>query len=317
MTSPRPLLEVEALCVRLGNTDAVREVSFALADGEALGIVGESGSGKSATLLALLGLHPVRVAAVTARRLRLAGEDVLQLPPRRLRALRGGVAGMVFQDPSQSLNPMMRIGRQVSEVLVRHRGLSRAAASAEAQRRLEEVGIERAAARMGAFPHELSGGLRQRGMSAAARAADPRLLLADEPTTALDVLVQAELVSLLGKLRRERRMGLVWVTLDLALMAAAVDRVAVLLAGRLVELAPIDALYVRPRHPYTHALLDALPSLNREHAAVPVPADDRPAPATGCPYQPRCERRRPDCAAAFPPPSPAADGSSVWCWNPL
>ena len=281
-----------------------------------MGIVGESGSGKSAALLAVLGLHPAHIAAVAARRLRLGGEDVLQLPAHRLGALRGAFAGIVFQDPSQSLNPMMKVGQQVAEVLVRHRGLSRRAASEEARRRLEEVGFERAGARMVAYPHELSGGMRQRVMIAAALAADPQLLLADEPTTALDALVQAELVHLLGRLRRERRMGVVWVTHDLALMAAAVDRVAVLLAGRLVELAPVDALYSRPRHPYTSALLDAMPRLDGK-SGVSAVVDHLPPSSVGCPYAPRCARRQPDCTATFPPPSAAGDGGSVWCWNPL
>ena len=318
MTAPllSPLLDVEDLHVRLGGTEAVRGVSFAVAAGDALGIVGESGSGKSAALLAVLGLHPTHTAAVAARRLRLASEDVLQLPARRLAALRGGFAGIVFQDPSQSLNPVMKVGQQVAEVLVRHRGLAQGAASAEARRRLEEVGIERAAAYTVAYPHELSGGMRQRVMIAAALAADPQLLLADEPTTALDALVQAELVYLLDRLRRERRMGVVWVTHDLALMASTVDRVAVLLAGRLVELAPVDALYSRPRHPYTRALLDAIPRLDGTSGASAA-AGNRPLSPTGCPYAPRCGRRQPDCAAMFPPPSAAGDGGSVWCWNPL
>ena len=309
------LLDIEDLRVRFGPTEAVRGVSFAVSPGEALGIVGESGSGKSAALLAILGLHPAGLAAVTAGRLRLVGEDVLTLPQRRLAALRGGVAGMVFQDPLQSLNPLMTVGRQVAEVLVRHRGLSWRDAAAEATRRLDEVGIDRAAARMSGFPHELSGGMRQRVMIAAALAADPLLLLADEPTTALDTLVQAELVRLVGRLRRERQMGLVWVTHDLALAAATVDRVCVFLAGRLVETAPIDRLYTQPRHPYTRALLDALPRLEGAPGAAPT-VDAGPPPLAGCPFVPRCGRRQPECGTVFPTPV-AADGGEVWCWNPL
>jgi oligopeptide/dipeptide ABC transporter ATP-binding protein len=308
------LLDIEDLRVRFHRTEAVRGVSFAVAPGEALGIVGESGSGKSAALLAILGLLPAGSATVTAGRLRLLGEDVLTLPERRLAAMRGGAAGMVFQDPLQSLNPLMTVGRQVAEVLVRHRGLSWRSAAVEAGRRLEEVGIDQAATRMSGFPHELSGGMRQRVMIAAALAADPLLLLADEPTTALDTLVQAELVRLLGRLRRERQMGLVWVTHDLALAAATVDRVAVFLAGHLVETAPIDRLYARPRHPYTRALLDALPRLDGTMAAAPV--DAGPPPLAGCPFVPRCGRRQQECGTVFPPPV-AADDGEVWCWNPL
>jgi ABC-type dipeptide/oligopeptide/nickel transport system ATPase component len=251
-----PLLDIAGLTIRFGATRAVDDISFTLAEGEAIGIVGESGSGKSATILAALRLHPADTT-ITARTLAFRGQDITQLSASALRDLRGGRIAMIFQDPLTAFNPLMRIGKQIAEVLTRHRGLSRQAADVEAIRLLAQVGITEPARRARQYPHEFSGGMRQRVMIAQALAGDPALLIADEPTTALDPTVQAEIVRLIATLRRERGMGLIWVTHDLALMAGIVDRVLVMKSGRIVEDAAVDDLYRAPRHPYTRALLAA------------------------------------------------------------
>jgi peptide/nickel transport system ATP-binding protein len=252
-----PLLEVSGLSIRFGATLAVDDISFTLGEGEAIGIVGESGSGKSATILAALRLHPAGTT-IAAQSLAFRGEDIMRLSPDALRDLRGGRIAMIFQDPLTAFNPLMRIGTQIAEVLTRHRGLSRRAADAETIRLLTQVGITEPARRVLQYPHEFSGGMRQRVMIAQALAGDPALLIADEPTTALDPTVQAEIVRLIARLRRERGMGLIWVTHDLALMAGIVDRVLVMKSGRIVEDAGVDDLYRAPRHPYTRTLLAAV-----------------------------------------------------------
>jgi len=251
-----PLLDVSGLTIRFGATLAVDDISFTLGEGEAIGIVGESGSGKSATILAALRLHPA--STTITGMLAFRGQDITQLSPDALRDLRGGQIAMIFQDPLTAFNPLMRIGKQIAEVLTRHRGLSRQAADAEAIRLLAQVGITEPARRARQYPHEFSGGMRQRVMIAQALAGDPALLIADEPTTALDPTVQAEIVRLIASLRRARGMGLIWVTHDLALMAGIVDRVLVMKSGRIVEDAAVDDLYRAPRHPYTRTLLAAV-----------------------------------------------------------
>jgi peptide/nickel transport system ATP-binding protein len=256
-----PLLEMSGLTIRFGATLAVDDISFTLREGEATGLVGESGSGTSATILAALRLHPAS-ATVAARTLAFRGPDITRLSASALRDLRGGGIAMIFQDPLTAFNPLMRIGGQIAEVLVRHRGLSRSQADLAAIGLLAQVGITEPARRARQFPHEFSGGMRQRAMIAQALAGDPALLIADEPTTALDPTVQADIVRLIARLRRERGMGLIWVTHDLALMAGIVDRVLVMKSGRIVEDAAVDDLYRAPQHPYTRALLAARPSLD-------------------------------------------------------
>ena len=310
------LLDIADLAVRFGSVAAVDGVSFNVRRGEAVGIVGESGSGKSATMLAALRLHPPGAAHVTASRLELEGRDVLAMPERALRDLRGRFAAMIFQDPLTALNPLLTAVAQVAEVLVRHRGLGRRQARDEAIRLLEQVGIRDAAARASQYPHEFSGGMRQRVMIAAALAGDPSLLIADEPTTALDVTVQAELTRLIRGLQRERGMGLVWVTHDLALMAGVVDRVIVMYAGRIMETAPVERLYAAPRHPYTRALLDSLPRLDQARGSrgrtLAGQPPDLSAPSAGCVFAPRCPRRFARCGEA--PPMLAAGDTRAACW---
>nr|WP_321983955.1 ABC transporter ATP-binding protein [uncultured Lichenicoccus sp.] len=307
------LLDMNGLEVRFGSTIAVRDVGLHVLPGEAVGLVGESGSGKSTAMLAVLGLHPPGSAAVTARRLRLAGHDILAVPERTLRDLRGRVAAMIFQDPLTALNPVMPIGSQIAEVLVRHHRLGRSAAMMQASALLETVGIADGAGRLRDYPMAFSGGMRQRVMIAIALAGQPRLLIADEPTTALDVTVQAELVRLIRGLQRERGMGLVWVTHDLALMAGVVDRVVVLYAGRVMESAPVDLLYARPLHPYTVALLESLPRFEAGPPRVRAHATRDVAPAAeGCPFAPRCPHRFARCAQM--PPLFEDRGSLAACW---
>jgi oligopeptide/dipeptide ABC transporter ATP-binding protein len=306
------LLDIADLNVAFGKVAAVAGVSLTVASGEAVGIVGESGSGKSATVLAAMRLHPPQ-ARVTAARLSLAGRDLRDLPEKAMGDVRGRLAAMIFQDPLTALNPLLPVGTQIAEVLTRHRGFSRAAARAEASARLDQVGIRDASRRARQYPHEFSGGMRQRVMIAAALAGDPALLIADEPTTALDVTVQADLVRLIAGLQQERRMGLVWVTHDLALMAGVVDRVVVMYAGRVMESAPVAELYRAPKHPYTAALLGSLPRLDSGRGRVLAGTPpDLSRPVSGCVFAPRCAARMARCDEA--PPMFASGTSQVACW---
>jgi oligopeptide transport system ATP-binding protein len=306
------LLDIANLHVRFGDTTAVAGACLHVSKGEAVGLVGESGSGKSATILAALRLHPPN-ARISATHLTLGGHDVLTLPQPALRRLRGRFAAMIFQDPLTALNPLLTIGTQIAEVLTRHRALSPADARRQAAALLTQVGITDPARRLAQYPHEFSGGMRQRAMIAAALAGDPALLIADEPTTALDVTVQAELVRLIAGLQRQRGMGLLWVTHDLALMAGIVDRVVVMYAGRVMESGPVAALYANPRHPYTIALLESLPRLDQGRGRVLAGGPpDLTRPTSGCVFAPRCSARMPRCMQA--PPMFAAGDSHVACW---
>jgi ABC-type dipeptide/oligopeptide/nickel transport system ATPase component len=264
-----PLLEIEGLTISLagpqGRVDVVKGAAFQVQAGEALGVVGESGSGKSLSMLAILGLLPPGVTA-RAVRARFAGGELLGLPPKDLQRLRGRQIAMVFQDPLAALNPVLSIGRQITEVLRRHFGHSQAQASQRALELLAEVGVPDPALRLKQFPHEFSGGMRQRVTIAMALAGEPRLLIADEPTTALDVTVQAEIVGLVKRLQRERGMAIVWVTHDLALLARIADRVAVMRAGEVVETAAVDDLFAAPAHPYTRGLLASIPRVDQKRS---------------------------------------------------
>ncbi len=319
------LLEIQNLSVdfpaRHSVLQAVDGVSFSLEEGEVLGIVGESGSGKSVTMLALMGLiaYP---GQVRAERLRFAGHELLALAPRERRRLIGKDVAMIFQDPSTSLNPCFSVGFQLKETLHQHLGLGRAAAQRRAIELLEQVGIPAPESRLQDFPHQLSGGMGQRVMIAMAIACNPRLLIADEPTTALDVTIQAQILALLRSLQQERGMALVLITHDMGVVAEMAQRVAVMYAGQILEQCHTDALFSAPQHPYTKALLAARPenSLNElgdgRLATIPglVPGrNDRPS---GCLFAPRCQSAQtPDCQQR-PPLRAWADGL-VRCHFPL
>lgn len=312
------LLDVRRLNVRFGPVHAVRDVSFSVRRGETVGVVGESGSGKSTTMLAVVGLHPKRQTNIAADRLVLGDDDLVQISERAMRDIRGRKAAVIFQDPLAALNPLYTAGYQIAEVLIRHRGMDKAAANAEARQLLDRVGVPDAATRAKQYPHQFSGGMRQRVMIAMALAGRPELLIADEPTTALDVTVQAELVRLIRELQVETNMGLIWITHDLSLMARIADRVLVMYAGSIVEEAPADVLYARPRHPYTAGLLGSISRLDQPRGqrarAIPgmPPALDKPI--SGCAFAPRCPIRFEKCSEA-PPFFRTGEKSAAACWH--
>ncbi len=311
------LLEIEGLTVDIatarGTLHAVRDVSFSLQSGETLCLVGESGCGKSMTALALMGLLP-RAAKRTARRMRFEGNDLAALPERRLAELRGARMAMVFQEPMTALNPAYTIGDQLTEVHRRHKGSTMAAARERAVALLEMVGITNAAARLGQYPHQLSGGLRQRIMIAMALMCGPSLLIADEPTTALDVTIQAQILRLLVELQQDLGIAIVLITHDLGVVARVAHRVAVMYAGEIVEEADAADLFAAPRHPYTRGLM----------ASIPVPGATRPGDrlgvirgivpsligdVAGCAFRDRCDFAQPACAGTIPVRS---DGGHDW-----
>jgi oligopeptide/dipeptide ABC transporter ATP-binding protein len=300
------LLEVEALRVTLpvrgGAVTVVDGVDYDVAEGEIFGVAGESGSGKTMSVLALMGLLPP--GATTTGRARFGDLDLLTLSKRQQRDVRGGRIGMIFQDPMTSLHPMLSVGQQLEEPIKQHLGAGRKEKSRRAAQLLEAVRLPDPEKALRAFPHQFSGGMRQRVAVAIALAGEPELLIADEPTTALDVTVQAGIIRLLDTLRRERGLSVVLITHDLGVMSAIADRIAVFYAGRIVETGPRDDLLQRPRHPYTKALLDALPhpELPPDHALVPI-AGAPPSPSElppGCAFHPRCAYRVTACDAAVP-----------------
>ena len=302
------LLEVENLRVDIptpsGLLHAVRGVDLRLDRGETLSLVGESGCGKSLTALALMGLLPA-AAQRSAQRLRFGGQDLVALPERAMSDLRGDRMAMVFQEPMTSLNPAYTVGNQLEEALLRHRRLPRSKARERAVLLLDRVGITAAGSRLSQYPHQLSGGLRQRVMIAMALMCGPELIVADEPTTALDVTVQAQILHLLKELQREFAMALILITHDLGIVARVADRVAVMYAGEVVESAPVKALFQAPRHPYTRGLMRCIPVPGRTQPGeklgviaglVPTPIGE----LTGCQFRNRCEYARPDCARPGP-----------------
>ncbi|MGH8932352.1 MAG: ABC transporter ATP-binding protein [Egibacteraceae bacterium] len=320
-----PLLSVRDLEVRFvtrrATIHAVNGISFDLEPGETLGIVGESGCGKSASSLAMVGLLP-RAGRVTGGQVELEGRDLLTLSPSQLRRVRGGQVAMIFQDPYSSLNPVLTIGRQLVEVLRAHLAMGRRDAETEATRLLERVGIGGPARRLRAYPHQLSGGMRQRVMIAMAISCRPKVLIADEPTTALDVTIQAQILDLLGTLVAQERMALILITHDLAVVAGVCQRTGVMYAGRLVETGPTPELFARPRHPYTLGLLRSIPRLDaaRPRRLDPIggaPPDLRQLP-TGCAFAPRCAYASQACREREPGLEPAGgSGHLVACHNPV
>ena len=301
-----------------GAIHAVNGVSFSLKPGELLGVVGESGSGKSVSMMSLLKLVPMPPAEITSGRAVFEGEDLLALSPDRLRRLRGDKIGFIFQDPMTSLNPVFTVGYQLTEPLRIHRGLDKKAARARAAELLSLVGIPDAERRLRDFPHQFSGGMRQRVMIAMALACDPKVLIADEPTTALDVTVQAQIIEIVKNLRETFGTAIVWITHDLGVVAGIADHVAVMYGGQIVEYADVASLYDDPRHPYTRALLQTLPAdgtgARERLASIPGQAPTLDAPLSACPFAARCEHVHERCLAENPPLFTVSASQKSRCW---
>jgi oligopeptide/dipeptide ABC transporter ATP-binding protein len=302
------LLEVRNLTTAFqterGEVTAVEDVSFDLEEGEILGIVGESGSGKSVTALTIMGLLPQPPARIAGGSIRFAGEELTTMPENRMEAIRGSGISMVFQEPMTSLNPVFTIGEQMMETLRAHERLSQREQYSRALSMLDKVGIPSAAKRMSDYPHQLSGGQRQRVMIAMALACNPKLLIADEPTTALDVTIQAQVLDLLMDLRDDLGMAIIVITHNMGVIAETADRVLVMYAGRIVEQAPVVDLFERPRHPYTRGLLSCVPTLEQEADRLVAIPGSLPEPARrppGCRFAPRCRFRVEACRSAVPP----------------
>jgi peptide/nickel transport system ATP-binding protein len=309
-----PLISIKDLSVAFHGVPVVRGIDLALQKGEALGLVGESGSGKSVTWLAALGLLP-RNARV-AGSVRLDGREILGAPAVELDRIRGGRVAMIFQDPASALNPVLTIRRQLCESLALHRDLSGGAVKAEARRLLDLVGIPDAARRLEAYPHEFSGGQVQRIMIAMALAGNPDLLIADEPTTALDATIQAQILELLATIRQEMSMAMVLISHDLGVVAENCDRVAVMYAGRIVEEAPANQLFADPVHPYAQGLIGALPPLDgprRRLTAIPGTVPDPASMPVGCAFAPRCALAEEACGFVSPTLAPIAEDRAVAC----
>ena len=315
---------------RAGVIRPADDVSLDVAVGETLALVGESGCGKSVTALSIMRLLPRHVGRIAAGNIRLAGVegDLTTLPEERMRRVRGGAIGMIFQEPTTSLNPLLTVGEQVAEPLRIHRRLSHHDAAREAVSVLASVGLPGADHQARRYPHELSGGMRQRAMIAVALACRPRLLIADEPTTALDVTIQAQIIALLHRLQHEMGMGMLFITHNFALVAGLAHRMAVMYAGRIVEHGPVAEVFTRPRHPYTRGLLACMPRLGQAHLLrernqlLPTIAGNVPQLAvlpSGCSFAPRCALANDACRRAVPPLADVAKDHAVRClrWSEL
>ncbi len=322
MTAAGPLLEVRNLRTSFdtprGLFRAVDGIDFTLTAGRTVGLVGESGCGKSVTSLSLMGLVQQPPGRIEADRLRFEGRDLLTMSPQERRALRGGRMSMVFQEPMTSLNPVHTIGRQIVEVIRAHRDVSAAAARARAIEVLELVRIPSAASRLDDYPHQLSGGMRQRVMIAIALACEPSLLIADEPTTALDVTIQAQILELLRDLQQRLKMAILIITHDLGVIAELADEVIVMYAGGIVEQAPVGTLFDDPQHPYTIGLLGSIPRLDDERERLATIEGTVPAATSmpaGCRFAPRCPFADPRCATQPPPVRTLGTGHRAACWK--
>ncbi|MGD9863924.1 MAG: ABC transporter ATP-binding protein [Pseudodonghicola sp.] len=319
MTETAPLLDVRQLSIRPDGVarNLVDGLSFQVMPGETLCIVGESGCGKSLSVLALMGLLASPPLRVTGGQAWFDGVDLLALQPRDMNAVRGGRMAMIFQEPMTALNPAIRIGEQIAEAVRRHRGLGREAARAEALEMLRRVRIPAPEKRLDEYPHQLSGGMRQRAMIAMAMVNRPALLIADEPTTALDVTIQAQILDLMRELRDETGAALILITHDLGVVAEMADRVAVMYAGKVVEAGPARAIFSDPQHPYTIGLISSMPAFDDSHARLVTIPGVVPTPAEmpeGCRFASRCPFAGPDCAVE-PPLADFGAGHGVACWR--
>jgi oligopeptide transport system ATP-binding protein len=317
------VLNVKDLVTRFyipeGVVHAVNGVSFTLDEGETLGIVGESGCGKSVTMLSILRLIPQPPGKIENGEALFLGKDLLKVPIPEMRKVRGAEIGMIFQDPMTSLNPVLTIGKQVSEPMVEHLGMTQKEANERVVELLDLVGIPQPRDRLGDYPHQFSGGMRQRAMIAMALSCNPKILIADEPTTALDVTIQAQIVELVNRLQEQLGMAVIWITHDLGVVARVVRRVIVLYAGFIVESAPVKEVYANPSHPYTMGLLGSIPRLDQRHGTSKLTSiEGRPpdmfADPTSCPFAPRCQFVEDICREKNPSLRSIGDTHSVACW---
>ncbi|HEY3367678.1 MAG TPA: ABC transporter ATP-binding protein [Symbiobacteriaceae bacterium] len=316
------LLEVRDLHVSFdtygGEVKAVRGVSFAVNKGECVAIVGESGCGKSVTAQSIMKLIPMPPGKIVSGSIKFDGKEIVGFSEAEMQRVRGWEMGMIFQDPMTSLNPTMPIGRQISEGLVKHQNMTQPEARARARQMLEHVGIPHPEERLDAYPHEFSGGMRQRVMIAIALACNPKLLIADEPTTALDVTIQAQILEVMKKLKQEFDTSIILITHDLGVVAGMADRVVVMYAGQVVEQGTLDEIYYRPQHPYTWGLLRSVPRLDEEEKqalnSIPGTPPDLFAPPPGCGFADRCDYCMKICRQAPPEKTQVSPQHSVRCW---
>lgn len=317
-----PVLSVQGLTTVLhlpvGSVEVVRGVDFEVLPGETVALVGESGCGKSMTMLSVMGLHPQPPAEIVAGQVLLEGRDLLTMSEEERRNVRGAQLAMVYQDPMTSLNPLMRIGQQIGEVLLAH-GKTRQQAEQRTHEVLSEVGIPQPARAARAFPHDFSGGMRQRVVIAMALALRPKVLIADEPTTALDVTIQQQIITLVEELQKQMGMAVVWITHDLGVVARVAERTMVMYGGHIVETGPTRRVFARPEHPYTAGLLAAIPpvqgSVRPPLRQIPGTPPDPSHTPTGCPFHPRCPNARPICREQMPALTDRG-GSYAACWVP-
>ena len=317
------VLKIENLHVSFdtyaGEVHAVRGVSLHVGEGEVLAIVGESGCGKSVTAQTIMKLNPMPPARIKQGNIDLCGEDIVAANEKKMQDIRGRLVSMIFQDPMTCLNPTMKVGRQLTEAICQHRKLSKDEAKKEAVRLLEMVQIPNAAERAEQYPHEFSGGMRQRAMIAMAMSCEPKLLIADEPTTALDVTIQAQIMQLMAKVREETGTAIILITHDLGVVANLADRVAVMYAGKIVETGTAEDIFYRPKHPYTQALLKSLPTVetSREEKLVSIAGTppDLFMPPKGCEFASRCEHCMKVCKKHVPPTYEEGPGHKAVCWR--
>ena len=317
------VLKIENLHVSFdtyaGEVHAVRGVSLHVGEGEVLAIVGESGCGKSVTAQTIMKLNPMSPARIKQGNIDLCGEDIVAANEKKMQDIRGRLVSMIFQDPMTCLNPTMKVGRQLTEAICQHRKLSKDEAKKEAVRLLEMVQIPNAAERAEQYPHEFSGGMRQRAMIAMAMSCEPKLLIADEPTTALDVTIQAQIMQLMAKVREETGTAIILITHDLGVVANLADRVAVMYAGKIVETGTAEDIFYRPKHPYTQALLKSLPTVetSREEKLVSIAGTppDLFMPPKGCEFASRCEHCMKVCKKHVPPTYEVGAGHKAVCWR--